>query len=166
MTSASTPLSLDLPPMEAEAVDELPSGPGWQYEPKYDGFRCLAHRRGSRVHLQSKNQKPLERYFPEVAQGLEEIAEADFVLDGELVIAGGSFESLQLRLHPAESRIRKLALETPAELIVFDLLARVGHFAARAAARRASARARGLHRTGGVLGAQAWGSHRSGTRGT
>ena len=67
MTPASTPLSLDLPPMEAEAVDELPSGPGWQYEPKYDGFRCLAHRRGDRVHLQSKNQKPLERYFPEVA---------------------------------------------------------------------------------------------------
>ena len=126
MTSASTPLSLDLPPMEAEAVDELPSGPGWQYEPKYDGFRCLAHRRGGRVHLQSKNQKPLERYFPEVAQGLEEIAEDDFVLDGELVIVGGSFESLQLRLHPAESRIRKLALDTPAELIVFDLLARSG----------------------------------------
>ena len=126
MTSSSTPLSLDLPPMEAEAVDELPSGPGWQYEPKYDGFRCLAHRRGDRAHLQSKNQKPLERYFPEVAQGLEEIAQDDFVLDGELVIAGGSFESLQLRLHPAESRIRKLALETPAELIVFDLLARSG----------------------------------------
>jgi ATP-dependent DNA ligase len=126
MTSAPTPLSLDLPPMEAEAVDELPSGPGWQYEPKYDGFRCLAHRRGGRVHLQSKNQKPLERYFPEVAQGLKEIAEDDFVLDGELVIAGGSFESLQLRLHPAESRIRKLALDTPAELIVFDLLARSG----------------------------------------
>ena len=124
--TASTPLSLDLPPMEAEAVDELPSGPGWQYEPKYDGFRCLAHRRGGRVHLQSKNQKPLERYFPEVARGIEEIAEDDFVLDGELVIAGGSFESLQLRLHPAESRIRKLALETPAELIVFDLLARSG----------------------------------------
>ena len=126
MSSASTPLSLDLPPMEAEAVDELPAGPGWQFEPKYDGFRCLAHRRGGRVHLQSKNQKPLERYFPEVARGIEEIAEDDFVLDGELVIAGGSFESLQLRLHPAESRIRKLALETPAELIVFDLLARSG----------------------------------------
>jgi ATP-dependent DNA ligase len=126
MTSASTPLSLDLPPMEAEAVDELPSGPGWQYEPKYDGFRCLAHRRFGRVHLQSKNQKPLERYFPEVAQGFEEIAEMEIVLDGELVIAGGSFESLQLRLHPAESRIRKLARETPAQLIVFDLLALAG----------------------------------------
>ena len=86
----------------------------------------MAHRRGGRVHLQSKNQKPLERYFPEVAGGIEKIAEADFVLDGEIVIAGGSFESLQLRLHPAESRIRKLALDTPAELIVFDLVARSG----------------------------------------
>ena len=79
--------------MEAEAVDELPAGPGWQYEPKYDGFRCLAHRRGGRVHLQSKNQKPLERYFPEIARGIEEIAEEDFVLDGELVIVDGSFET-------------------------------------------------------------------------
>ena len=125
MNSPTALPALDLPPMEAEAVDELPLGEGWQYEPKYDGFRCLAHRRGSRVHLQSKNQKPLERYFPEVAQGLEEIAEMDFVLDGELVV-GGSFEGLQLRLHPAESRIRKLARETPADLIVFDLLARSG----------------------------------------
>ena len=111
MTSASILLSLDLPPMEAETVDELPAGPGWQFEPKYDGFRCLAHRRGGRVHLQSKNQKPLERYFPEVAHAIEEIEQDDFVLDGELVIVGGSFESLQLRLHPAESRIRKLARE-------------------------------------------------------
>ena len=105
-TSASTPLSLDLPPMEAAAVEGLPSGPGWQFEPKYDGFRCLAHRHGSRVHLQSKNQKPLERYFPEVTQGIEEIAEDDFVLDGELVIAGGSFETLPLRTR----------LDTPARL--------------------------------------------------
>jgi ATP-dependent DNA ligase len=124
MVAAPIQLPIDLPPMEAEAVDELPTGPGWQYEPKYDGFRCLAHRRGGRVHLQSKNQKPLERYFPEVARGIEGIAGDSFVLDGELVIVGGSFESLQLRLHPAESRIRKLAQETPAELIVFDLLAR------------------------------------------
>ena len=64
MNRSSTPLSLDLPPMEAEPVEELPSGSGWQYEPKYDGFRCLAHRHGSRVHLQSKNQKALERYVP------------------------------------------------------------------------------------------------------
>jgi len=115
-------LPLDLPPMEAEPINELPTGSGWQYEPKYDGFRCLAHRRGDRVHLQSTNQKPLERYFPEVAAGLAALAETSFVLDGELVIPGGSFEALQLRLHPAESRIRKLAEETPAQLIAFDLL--------------------------------------------
>ena len=84
---------------------------------------CLAHRLRNRVNLQSKNQKPLERYFPEVARGIEQIAEDGFVLDGELVIVGGSFEALQLRLHPAESRIRRLARETPAQLIVFDLLA-------------------------------------------
>ena len=70
MNAAPTQLPLDLPPMESEAVDELPMGAGWQYEPKYDGFRCLAHRRDRRVHLQSKNQKPLERYFPEVARGI------------------------------------------------------------------------------------------------
>ena len=112
--------------MEAEPAEDLPSGRGWQYEPKYDGFRCLVHRLGSRIHLQSKNQKPLERYFPEVAAGLVALDETSFVLDGELVIPGGSFEALQLRLHPAESRIRKLADETPAQLVVFDLLAHSG----------------------------------------
>ena len=89
-------------------------------------FRCLAHRRGERVHLQSRNQKPLERYFPEVARGVGDIAEDSFVLDGELVLPGGSFETLQLRLHPAESRIRLLSQETPAQLIVFDILAIAG----------------------------------------
>src|SRR4051812_13845992 len=79
--------------MEAVAVKELPSGGGWQYEPKYDGFRCLAHRYGPFIHLQSKNPKPLERYFPEVAAALASLAEASFVLDGELVISGGSFET-------------------------------------------------------------------------
>jgi ATP-dependent DNA ligase len=112
--------------MEAEAVDELPSGRGWQYEPKYDGFRCIAHLRDGLVHLQSRNAKPLERYFPEVASGLQAIAEAGFVLDGELLIPGGSFETLQLRLHPAESRIRLLSEESPAQLIVFDILQRGG----------------------------------------
>ena len=86
MNQPAAALPLDLPPMEAASVDELPSGGGWQYEPKYDGFRCLAHRQGSRVHLQSKNQKPLERYFPEVSGGLAALAETSFVLDGELVI--------------------------------------------------------------------------------
>jgi ATP-dependent DNA ligase len=112
--------------MEAEAVDELPFGEGWHYEPKYDGFRCIAHRRGERVHLQSRNQKPLERYFPEVARGLGDVAEDGFVLDGELVLPRGSFETLQPRLHPAESRIRLLSEETPAQLIVFDILSHAG----------------------------------------
>jgi ATP-dependent DNA ligase len=108
--------------MEAEPVEELPSGDGWQYEPKYDGFRCLAHVSSGRVHLQSKNRKPLERYFPEVVSGLAGLSETDFVLDGELVITTGGFEALQLRLHPAESRIRKLSDQTPAQLVAFDLL--------------------------------------------
>jgi ATP-dependent DNA ligase len=122
MMPAAAPLPLDLKPMEAEAVEELPSGAGWQYEPKYDGFRCLAHLRDGRVHLQSRNAKPLERYFPEVASGLQGIAEAGFVIDGELLIPSGSFETLQLRLHPAESRIRLLSEESPAQLVVFDIL--------------------------------------------
>ena len=123
---ASTPLPLDLPPMEAEPVDELPIGTRVAIRAEIRWLPLPGASARRRVHLQSKNQKPLERYFPEVAAGLEEIAEDDFVLDGELVILGGSFESLQLRLHPAESRIRKLARETPAQLIVFDLLARSG----------------------------------------
>ena len=106
--------------MEAESVEELPSGSGWRYEPKYDGFRCLAHRDGSDVHLQSKNQKPLERYFPEIAAGLTALSETSFVLDGELGIA--DVEAPQLWLHPAEGRIPKPSEQTPAQLIAFDLL--------------------------------------------
>jgi len=119
-------LPLDLRPMEAEPVDALPSGDDWQFEPKYDGFRCLAHWRDNGVRLQSKNQKPLERYFPELAAGLAALPESGWVLDGEIVIPGGSFETLQLRLHPAASRIEKLARESPARLVAFDLLARGG----------------------------------------
>ncbi len=120
------PIPLDLRPTEAEPVDELPGGDAWQYEPKYDGFRCIAHRVGDRVRLQSKRNKPLERYFPEVATSVADVADDGFVLDGEIVIPGGSFEMLQLRLHPAESRIAKLSKENPAELIAFDLLAQYG----------------------------------------
>jgi ATP-dependent DNA ligase len=126
MMPVPTPLPLELKPMEAATTEELPSGAGWQYEPKYDGFRCLAHLRDGSVHLQSRNAKPLERYFPEVASGLRLIAEAGFVVDGELLIPGGSFETLQLRLHPAESRIRLLSEESPAQLVVFDILLRDG----------------------------------------
>jgi ATP-dependent DNA ligase len=114
-----------LAPMEALLAAELPTGDGWQYEPKWDGFRCLARRDGNEATLTSKSGKPLGRYFPEVVEMLRSIKEREFLLDGELIITSGdvlAFEALQLRLHPAESRIRKLAGETPAELMAFDLL--------------------------------------------
>jgi ATP-dependent DNA ligase len=112
-------------PMEALLAAELPKGEGWQYEPKWDGFRCLARRDGAQVALTSKSGKPLARYFPEVVEMLLATKDSSFLLDGELIIPVGdvlSFDALQLRLHPAESRVRRLAKETPAELMVFDLL--------------------------------------------
>jgi ATP-dependent DNA ligase len=111
--------------MEAALAAELPDGDGWQFEPKWDGFRCLARRDGDEVTLTSKSGKPLARYFPEIAGMLRDTRTKQFVLDGELIISVGdalSFDALQLRLHPAESRVRKLSKETPAELMVFDLL--------------------------------------------
>jgi len=111
--------------MEALLAAELPEGEGWQYEPKWDGFRCLARRDGAEITLTSKSGKPLGRYFPEVVEILAKVKEKHFLLDGELVISlddALSFEALQLRLHPAESRVRRLARETPAELMLFDLL--------------------------------------------
>ena len=114
-----------LAPMEALLAAELPKGGGWQYEPKWDGFRCIARRAGDEVTLTSKSGKPLARYFPEVVGMLRGTKEKHFVIDGELIIPVGdalSFDALQLRLHPAESRIRKLSAETPAELMAFDLL--------------------------------------------
>jgi ATP-dependent DNA ligase len=122
----SLPLPADLLPMEARLVDDLPAEPGWQFEPKWDGFRCLALRAGDEIELRAKSGKPLARYFPEMVTNLRALDAALFGLDGELVIPIGdslSFDALQMRLHPAESRIRKLAAETPAVLIVFDLLA-------------------------------------------
>ena len=119
------PIRPPYPPMEALLVDRIPEGEEWQYEPKWDGFRCLAFRDGKRVDLQSKSGQPLGRYFPEVTASLLAIRAAKFVLDGAIVIpAGGglSFDDLLLRIHPAESRIRKLAKATPAALIAFDLL--------------------------------------------
>jgi ATP-dependent DNA ligase len=112
-------------PMEALLAAELPDGTGWQFEPKWDGFRCLARRDGEEVTLTSKSGKPLARYFPEVVEMLRGLAAQQFLLDGELIIPVGdalSFDALQLRLHPAESRVRKLAAQTPAELMAFDLL--------------------------------------------
>jgi ATP-dependent DNA ligase len=118
-------LTPPLPPMEARSVDEIPTGPGWQYEPKWDGFRCLAFRRGKDIYLQSKSGQPLARYFPDIVDSLSHLPAKKFVLDGELVIdvdGRFSFDELQLRLHPAASRVQKLAAMHPATFIVFDLL--------------------------------------------
>src|SRR4051812_30909294 len=115
----------DAMPMEARSQPALPEGDGWQFEPKWDGFRCLAFRAGGEVELRAKSGKPLTRYFPDMAEALAALPCDRFVLDGELVIPVGgvlSFDALQMRLHPAESRVRKLAAETPAMLIAFDLL--------------------------------------------
>jgi ATP-dependent DNA ligase len=112
--------------MEARSVDEIPTGDEWQYEPKWDGFRCLVFRDGDKVFLQSKNGQPLARYFPDVVANVAKLAQERFVLDGELVIpinGALSFDELQLRLHPAASRVQKLAAAHPAIYIVFDLLA-------------------------------------------
>jgi ATP-dependent DNA ligase len=114
-----------LPPMETRPADEIPSERGWQYEPKWDGFRCLAFRNGNDVYLQSKSGQPLARYFPDVAEALETLPSKSFVIDGELAIpvkGALSFDELQLRLHPAASRVAKLAKANPAIFIVFDLL--------------------------------------------
>ena len=122
----SLALKPPLPPIEARSVDEIPSGTGWQYEPKWDGFRCLAFRDGTDIFLQSKAGQPLARYFPDVVRALSQLKAKKFVLDGELAIPVGSalsFDELQLRLHPAASRVQKLAAAHPAIFIVFDLLA-------------------------------------------
>ncbi len=114
-----------LAPMEARSIDEIPSGDEWQYEPKWDGFRCIAFRDGNEIYLQSKAGQPLARYFPDVVAALAELDPKRFVLDGELVIPINealSFDELQLRLHPAASRVQKLAAAHPAMLVVFDIL--------------------------------------------
>lgn len=111
-------------PMEAKSVSALPAGPGWQFEPKWDGFRCLALTDGNGTRIFARSGKPLARFFPEVVDNIAALGANGFVLDGELVIlAGGApaFDHLQARLHPAESRIRKLSAETPAVFIAFDL---------------------------------------------
>jgi ATP-dependent DNA ligase len=123
LKSLAVPVGIE--PMEAKLVTELPEEPGWQFEPKWDGFRCLAFRAGREVDLRAKSGKPLARYFPEVVAMLAALKPSPFVLDGELAIPVGgtlSFGALQMRIHPAESRIKKLAAETPAILILFDML--------------------------------------------
>jgi ATP-dependent DNA ligase len=120
------PLAQPYPPMDALSVDTIPKGPGWQYEPKWDGFRCLVFRDGGTVELQSKSGQSLTRYFPELAAAVAATKTEQFVLDGEIVVPRGkafSFDDLLQRIHPAASRVKKLAAETPSLLIVFDLLA-------------------------------------------
>src|SRR5437773_1663905 len=118
--------------MEALLVDTLPTGPGWHYEPKWDGFRCLVFRNGRSVELQSKSGQSLTRYFPEVVEAVRSVPADAFVLDGEIVIPIDgqlSFDDLLQRIHPAESRVKKLSAERPALLVVFDMLADTGRHA-------------------------------------
>jgi len=113
-------------PMEAKLVEALPAEDGWQFEPKWDGFRAIASRLGKHVELRSKSGKSLARYFPEIVAALLATGGKDYVLDGELILPVDgvlSFDALQARLHPAESRIVRLSGETPAELMLFDCLA-------------------------------------------
>ncbi len=112
--------------MLAKAADQIPAGEAWLYEPKWDGFRALVFFDGNAVYLQSRDLKPLGRYFPELETRLAEVLPGPMVLDGEIVIARDQaldFEALQMRIHPAESRVRMLAQRTPASFVAFDLLA-------------------------------------------
>lgn len=120
-------LSRPLPPMEALSVAAIPRGPQWVYEPKWDGFRCLVFRDRDDIDLQSKAGRPMARYFPEIVAAIAKLKPPYFALDGELVVpvdGALSFDALLQRIHPAASRVHRLAEETPAILILFDLLAR------------------------------------------
>src|SRR5438128_11847688 len=111
--------------MLAKRIAELPAGDAWIYEPKWDGFRTLIFRDGDEIFIQSRDEKPLNRYFPELIDPLKAQLPKRCVLDGEIVIAIGEgleFDTLQMRLHPAESRVRKLAVEIPASVVLFDIL--------------------------------------------
>ncbi|MCC6590960.1 MAG: ATP-dependent DNA ligase [Bryobacterales bacterium] len=119
------PIEAPYPPMEAKTAAKLPAGDQWQFEPKWDGFRCITFRDGVEVELQSKAGQPLGRYFPELVHAFREVGPKRFVVDGEIMIPSGdgfSFDALLQRIHPAESRIRKLSVETPAIVVIFDLL--------------------------------------------
>jgi ATP-dependent DNA ligase len=124
--SAALPFAPPIEPMLAKLTAEIPAGDGWLYEPKWDGFRALVFFDGTEAYLQSRDLKPLARYFPELASGLAGVLPAPVVLDGEVVIIGEDgldFDALLMRIHPAESRVRKLAAETPSSFVAFDLLA-------------------------------------------
>ena len=119
------PVTPDMEPMLAQLASEIPSGDEWVYEPKWDGFRCLAFRDGTAVDLRSKSGQPLGRYFPEIVEAVATLAPGQFVLDGEIVVPVEgqlSFDDLLQRIHPAASRVQRLASETPGLYLVFDLL--------------------------------------------
>jgi ATP-dependent DNA ligase len=120
------PLKPPLKPQLARSAKELPSGDGWRYEPKWDGFRTIVFRDGSDVHLQSRNGRPMNRYFPDVVEQVLALPAQRLVLDGEMVVVVDGvqeFDLLSQRIHPAASRVERLARETPADLVAFDLLA-------------------------------------------
>ena len=129
MATSSVVLTPPIEPMLAKVADELPHGEGYLFEPKWDGFRAIVFRKGSEVVIQSRDLRPLDRYFPELAKALGELLPKGCVIDGEVVVAtrhGLDFDALQQRLHPAASRVAKLAQETPASFVAFDLLAAGG----------------------------------------
>jgi ATP-dependent DNA ligase len=122
----SLPLSPPLKPQLAKSSRELPAGDGWCYEPKWDGFRTIVFRDGDDVHLQSRNGKPMNRYFPDIVEQALALKAKRYVLDGEMVVTVDGvqeFDLLSQRIHPAASRVERLREETPATLIAFDLLA-------------------------------------------
>lgn len=124
-TAARSDIPMDYRPMEAKSVPTLPEGSAWLYEPKWDGFRCIAFRNNGSIELRSKSGQSLGRYFPEIVESLSRIKAKRFVLDGELVIQAGravSFDDLLQRIHPAKSRVERLSKETPASYVLFDLL--------------------------------------------
>jgi ATP-dependent DNA ligase len=123
------PIHPPYPPMEAKRVEKIPDGDGWQFEPKWDGFRAIIFRDGDEVAIQSKSGQPLARYFPEVVEAIRSLRAKEFVIDGEIVVPVGgrlSFDDLLQRIHPAESRVRKLAAATPAHYYAFDILVSKG----------------------------------------
>ena len=122
------PLQPPIAPMLAKSADEIPEGDGWLYEPKWDGFRCIVFRSGDEIELASRKERPFTRYFPELIEPLLAALPDRCVIDGEIVVAnadgaGLDFDALLQRIHPAESRVRRLAAETPASFVAFDLLA-------------------------------------------
>jgi ATP-dependent DNA ligase len=126
MKIVNLPVNPPVLPMLAKRVEELPDGDGWIYEPKWDGFRTIVFRDGDEIFIQSRDEKPLNRYFPELLDPLRSALPVHCVLDGEIVIVNNNeldFDLLQLRLHPAASRVRLLSQQTPASIVFFDLLA-------------------------------------------